>query len=135
MKRFNIVISKPDGGVQLYPMKEWLRLHSDQVPGLDATSSTSHQLRDGLRKRGWSVDETATEVRLPPPGEKGALIDAVLGNDAESEEAEPTEASFGLEYQLRDFIAQNIGTIDVQGKRPFPRICRSYEHFNWLPMR
>ena len=118
MKRFNVVISKPDGGVELYPMKEWLRLHSEQVPPwkLHATSSTSHQLRDGLRKRGWSVDETATEVRLLPPGEAGALVDAVLGNN-DAEEAEVTEASFGLEYQLRDFIAQNIGAIDVRGKR------------------
>jgi Endonuclease NucS C-terminal domain len=33
------------------------------------------------------------------------------------EEAETAEASFGLEFQLRDFIAQNIGAIDVDGKR------------------
>jgi hypothetical protein len=118
MKRFNIVVSKSDGGVELYPMKEWLRLHLEQVPpGLDPTSSTSHQLRDGLRKKGWSVDETPNEVRLLPPGETGTSVDAVLGHDAESDDQEPPEASFGLEYQLRDFIAQNIGAIDVQGRR------------------
>jgi endonuclease len=118
MKKFNVAVSKLDGGVELYPMKEWLRLHSEHVPpGLDATSSTSHQLRDGLRKKGWSVDETANEVRLVPPGEMGASVEAVLGNNDEADNLEWPDAAFGLEYQLRDFIAQNIGSIDVNGKR------------------
>ena len=48
MKRFNIVVQKEDGGVELYAMKEWLRQHPQHVPsGLDATSSTLHQLRIG----------------------------------------------------------------------------------------
>ena len=110
MKRFNVVVSRADGGVELYPMKQWLRQHSDQVPaGLDPTSSTSHQLRDGLRKRGWSVDETPSEVRLVPPGEMGASVEAVLGNNEETDDLDSPDATFGLEYQLRDFIAQNIG--------------------------
>ena len=65
VKRFNVVIAKDDGGVELYPMKEWLRQHPDRVPtGLDATSSTSHELRNGLKKIGWSVQSTDNEVRL-----------------------------------------------------------------------
>ncbi len=101
-------------------MKEWLRQHPQHLPaGLDATGSTSHQLRNGLRKMGWSVQETPNEVRLILPGSHGAdtTLEAVLGSDSDSEEAEAAEASFGLEFQLRDFIAQNIGTIDVNGKR------------------
>ena len=48
MKRFNVVIPKEDGGVEVYPMKEWLRQHPDHIPsGLDGTSSTSHELRNG----------------------------------------------------------------------------------------
>ncbi|CAN5815690.1 hypothetical protein BH11GEM1_BH11GEM1_29570 [soil metagenome] len=118
MKRFNIVVPKEDGGVELYPMKEWLRQHSHLVPaGLDATSSTSHQLRGGLRRMGWSVQETASEVRLLPPGTVGSTIDAVLGDDIDGADIEVSEASFGLEFQLRDFLAQNISAIDVQGKR------------------
>jgi hypothetical protein len=115
VKRFNIVVPKEDGGVEIYAMKEWLRQNPQRVPsGLDATSSTSHQLRNGLRHMGWSVQETTSEVRLIPPG---ASMPEVLSEDETPNEVETSEASFGLEYQLRDFIAQNIGTIDVGGKK------------------
>ncbi len=115
MKRFNIVVPKEDGGVEIHAMKEWLRQNPQHLPsGLDATSSTSQQLRNGLRRLGWSVQETTSEVRLIPPGSPAT---GVLGGDDDSGEAETPEAAFGLEFQLRDFIAQNIGAIDVKGKR------------------
>lgn len=118
MKRFNIVVPKEDGGVELYAMKEWLRQHPQHVPpGLDATSSTSHQLRNGLRRMGWLAQETPSEVRFIPPGAGETAVSTVLGEEVGSEETETPEAAFGLEFQLRDFIAQNIGAIDVQGKR------------------
>ena len=120
MKRFNVVISRDDGGVEMYRMKEWLRQHPEHIPsGLDATSSTSHQLRNGLKKVGWSVQETPTEVRLLMPGAASSetAIDVVLGEGTEVEENEAPETSFALEYQLRDFIAQNLSTIPVGGKR------------------
>jgi len=44
-------------------------------------------------------------------------VDSVLGEDAETEETGAADTAFGLESQLRDFIAQNIGAIDVEGKR------------------
>ena len=123
MKRFNIVIPKEDGGFELYAMKQWLRQNPDHVPlGLDPTSSTSHQLRNALRKAGWSVQETPNEERLVFPGTAEAAVDMVFGEDTEPEAdpvdaSETAEASFGLEYQLRDFIAQNIHVLDVQGHR------------------
>jgi endonuclease len=120
VKRFNIVVAKEDGGVELYPMKQWLRDHPERVPsGLDATSSTSHELRRGLRRLGWSVQETPAEVRLFPPGEAvlESAISQVLGGDADVEEQEGEDAAFGLEFQLRDFIAQNLGVIDVAGRK------------------
>jgi len=120
VKRFNIAISRSDGGVEMYPMKEWLRQHPEHVPtGLDATGSTSHQLRDGLRKRGWSVDETPTAVRLIIPGTTDAesVISNVLGGEGDAEQGDADELSFALEHQLRDFIAQNLSAIDIIGKR------------------
>jgi len=120
MKRFNIVVAKEDGGVELYPMKQWLRQHQQHIPGgMDATSSTSHQLRDGLSRAGWSVQEIDTEIRLIPPGgsESAKALDNVLGDEIQTDETEPPEASFGLEFQLRDFIAQNIDAIDVNGRK------------------
>lgn len=120
MKRFNVVLSKEDGGVEIYPMKEWLRQHPEHLPpGLDATSSTSHQLRNGLKKRGWLVQETPNEVRLIMPNSVHAeqTISAVLGEEGEQEEDKAEEASFALEYQLRDFISQNLHTISIEGRR------------------
>ena len=32
MKRFNVLIPKEDGGVEVYPMKEWLRQHPEPFP-------------------------------------------------------------------------------------------------------
>ena len=116
MKRFNVVLKRDDGGVEVHAMKEWLRQHPDHVPsGLDATSSTSHQLRNGLKKLGWSVQETETEIRLHPPGAviDDSAIDDVLGNGDDADDANSTEQSFALEYQLRDFIAQNLTTISI----------------------
>lgn len=120
MKRFNVVLPRDDGGVEIHPMKEWLRQHPEHIPpGLDATSSTSHQLRNGLKKIGWSVQELINEVRLLMPGATNVenAIDAVLGEETEQEENEAPEASFALEYQLRDFIAQNLGAISISGKQ------------------
>ena len=118
MKRFNVVIPRDDGGVEFHPMKEWLRQHPERAPaGLDPTSATSHQLRNGLRKLGWSVQERETEVRLMAPGSSQleSTVDAVLGED--EEDTENDIAAFGLEYQLRDFLAQNLTAIPVDGKR------------------
>lgn len=118
MKRFLIVFPKDDGGIEVYPMKEWLRQHPDSnPPGLDATSSTSHQLRLGLKKIGWTEQVTETEIRFLKPGtsEDGDSINDVLGEEQEDSSQVP-ETSFALEYQLRDFIAQNIHSIKVDGR-------------------
>lgn len=122
MARFNVVIPRDDGGVEVHPMKEWLRIHPEHLPvGLHPTTHTSHQLRDGLRRKGWSVQTAPDEVRLLPPGNLATeeAVAAVLGADdgdhADAEEAE--EAAFRFEVQLRDFIAQNLAAIDVHGPR------------------
>ncbi|MER2520943.1 MAG: endonuclease NucS domain-containing protein [Bdellovibrionales bacterium] len=121
MKKFNVILPKDDGGIEVYPLKEWLRQNPQHIPsGFDATTSTSHQLRNALRRNGWSVQETSTEVRLVPSGKNLAsdpTIEAVLGDENEDLSEEISDTAFGLEYQLRDFIAQNISSIDVQGKR------------------
>jgi len=116
MKRFNIVIPKEDGGVELYPMKEWLRQHPDQLPGMDPTSSNSHQLRDALKKKGWSVQDTDSEVRLFLPG-TGTTVGPIFNGEASEEDEVQSEAAFALEYQLRDFLAQNLGAIPVEGRK------------------
>ncbi len=120
MKRFNVVILRDDGGIEVHPMKEWLRQHPQHVPdGFDPTLSTSRQLRNALKKRGWTVQETPTEERLFLPGtsQLEAAVEAVLGEENTTDESDDSESVFGLEYQLRDFLAQNLSTISVEGER------------------
>jgi hypothetical protein len=118
MKRFNVVVAREDGGVEVHPMKEWRRQHPEHNPsGLDPTQNNSHILRDGLKKRGWRVEELPSEVRLlmPRDDQPQNVIDSVLGANTEDDSVAESEAAFEMEYQLRDFIAQNLPTIKVEG--------------------
>jgi endonuclease len=121
MKRFNVVIAREDGGVELHPLREWLRTHPESYPdGLNNANSNSHRLRDGLCRLGWSTQETDTEVRLIPPGSMAfdGAVEAVLGAGEDgSGEEEQSFATFELEYQLRDFLAHNLSTIRIGGKQ------------------
>ena len=110
-KEFYVVLD--DSAVKRYRMKQWLRDHPDQLPDdCDATSSTSHQLRNALKKQGWAVHDTETEVLLTPPGVMLKLPPPVNGRDDDLLPAE-----FTLEYQLRDFLVQNLEAISVEGKK------------------
>jgi hypothetical protein len=44
------------------------------------------------------------------------VVGAVLGGDDVDQEQQP-EAAFALEHQLRDFLAQNLASIPVEGKK------------------
>ncbi|HLW98329.1 MAG TPA: endonuclease NucS domain-containing protein [Candidatus Acidoferrales bacterium] len=104
-------------------MKDWLRKHPDQVPpGLSADNagSTSHMLRNGLKKQGWTVNETDAEVRLLRPDVvSDAASISVLGEPSDEEGASDVEEQFefALESHLRDFIARNLATIPFAGRQ------------------
>ena len=118
IQRHTVVIPRADGGVEVYPLKEWLRQHPEErPPGLDPSLNTTHQLRSGLRRLGWTMQETPTEVRLIKPGADvaAALVSEVLGSDDDVEET--NETAFSLEYQLRDFLATNLPSIPINGQR------------------
>ncbi|WEX91791.1 hypothetical protein PZN02_006116 (plasmid) [Sinorhizobium garamanticum] len=75
VQRHMVVIPKEDGGIEVYPLKNWLRQNREYLPaGLDATSNTSHQLRAALRQSGWTMQETPDEVRLILPGHSAHLV-------------------------------------------------------------
>ncbi len=119
MAKFIVVRLSQDGGVEVYPMKSWLRRHPEYVPeGMDATSSTSRQLLSGLKKTGWKYEETESEVRLFLPGESvnSETVSSILDTDEENGDNEG-EQTFSLERQLRDFIADNISSININGKQ------------------
>lgn len=123
MKRFLVAIPEVGGGVAAYPMKTWLREHPQYVPaGCDATSSTSHKLRGALKRDGWTIQELDDEVRLIRPDDAGQLsvVTTVLGSgdeDADEPDDMQSRAYFALEHQLRDFLAENIETVQLDGRR------------------
>jgi hypothetical protein len=123
MARYNVVIPLPDGGVEVRPMKEWLRANPKWIPaGIHPTDHTSQQIRGALKKQGWTVQASPNEFRLIPPGTDLAQLPPVFAEEQETEEAEGSpsgedSAAFQFEAQLRDFIAQNLGTIDVSGQK------------------
>ncbi len=102
----------------MHPLKEWLRRQPDLVAkGLDPDNNNSHQLRDGLRRLGWNVDERVDEVRLSPTGTvtPASVNDILGGDDSETGAGRDAELGFELEHQLRDFIASNLSRIDING--------------------
>ena len=115
MKRFYVVLNSE--GNQRQMMKPWLRDHPEELPedwDYPMSRKTSHQLRDALKKKGWVVQETPSDVLLTPPG---VTLQGPLPEHEEDEDEDLPEAEFTLEYQLRDFLAQNLEVISVQGKK------------------
>jgi RecB family endonuclease NucS len=119
VKRHVVMIPRDDGVVESSPMKEWLRHHPDCMPtnlDPDPTKSTSHQLRSGLKRMGWSMEETSEEVRLLPPGSLN-LLTKLMENDEEHELDAPPTSHFVLETHLRDYLADNLASISVNGAK------------------
>lgn len=123
-KKYIVVETRPDGGIEVYPMKAWCRDHFEEAPPMNPNETNSQQLRAGFKRLGWQIDETDAQVRLYRPGVSvdQALVDETLGNDdsaswGDGYLAETRETVFELEYQLRDFLAHNLDAIGVNGKR------------------
>lgn len=117
IQRHNVVLPREDGGVEIHPLKEWLRQHPEIPTGLDPSASTSHQLRAALRRLGWTMQETPTEIRLIKPGTETQVVGEVLGPNEANGDDDDNQPVFSLEYQLRDFLASNLSTISIDGKR------------------
>ena len=121
VQRHIVVLPQDNGGFEVQPLKEYLRQNPDVLPDFDPSSSTSHQLRAALKRKGWTMQETPSEIRLIKPGAASdiAKVEEVLGGSegGDFEPAETAEAAFTLEYQLRDFLAANLETVKVKDKR------------------
>lgn len=113
-QRFNIVIKKMEGGVEVYPMKQWLRQNSEFLPeGLDTYENTSHQIRNTLRRNGWGYQVSGSQVYLIKPDEDGytQFAEEIIGEETEDETVSLEQYDFPLESHLRDFIVRNISNI------------------------
>jgi endonuclease len=116
IQRHNVVIPREDGGLEVFPLKDWLRQHPEIPTGLDPNFTSSHQLRNALRRLGWTMEESPAEIRLIKPGVTidPGTVDKILGPDGGAEDNAPF---FSLEYQLRDFLASNLSTLSIGGSR------------------
>ncbi|WP_186264124.1 endonuclease NucS domain-containing protein [Burkholderia gladioli] len=119
-RQFLVVQAKPGGGVELFPMREWCLNHPDETPaGLNIKQVNSHRVRDELRRIGWKVEESDTQVLMFPPGfvDDGRVQEMLGTGDALDNDEDIRETAFELEAQLQDFIAYNIQSVPINGKR------------------
>lgn len=117
-----IVIKNLDGSLKVAPMKAWFREDPQDLPeGLDATTSTSYQLRRALTKNGWELEELHDRTLLIKPDESGdtTFADALLEDNFEATESkheeeieEAAEITFGLERDLQSALRANISQLE-----------------------
>lgn len=94
MRKAHLAVLKDQRGqAQFFPMKEWLQQNPAEVPeGLDASSSTSHELRRGLCKRGWQIRELSDKVLVIRPDSDGGTGYAdEFSEDEEETAVEPLQ--------------------------------------------
>lgn len=118
-QRHNVVLQKPDGGLEIYPMKQWLRDNSKYLPEeMVPEEKTSHELRRILKNMGWGLKIGDDQVLLIKPTDDGDISYAyeLLGDDSELEEEEEIEAAeitFGLERDLQLALRTNIQQLET----------------------
>lgn len=117
----NIVLQKPDGGLEVYPMKQWLRQNPEYLPdNMDTYENTSHQLRQALKYMGWDFKVGDGQVLVIKPNDDGdtSYADELLGEESggeesgEAEEIEAAEITFGLERDLQAALRANIQQLE-----------------------
>lgn len=101
-------------------MRQWCSDHpSEMPPGLNLKVANSHRVRDELRRMGWKVEETDTQVLMFPPGftDDGRIQETLGTNDAPDDDEDIRETAFELESQLQEFLAYNLESIQINGKK------------------
>ncbi len=119
-KHHDIVVQKPDGGIEVYPMKQWLRDNPEFLPDqMDPDENTSHEMRSALKSMGWGLRIGDDRVLLVKPADNGdtSYADELIGDDSESdesaEEIEAEEITFGLERDLQLALRANIQQLEA----------------------
>ena len=116
-----IAETQSDGSIKLTPLRAWVRAHPGRSRcDLDDPNTNTHKIRDDFRRQGWDVADLGNQVRITPP-ESADRVAEVLGltdDDETTVEDEDTEGVwFAFERELQAFVAGNLATIDVGGKR------------------
>jgi RecB family endonuclease NucS len=115
-KPHNVVIQKPDGGIEFYKLKGWLRANPQFLPmGMDPGTSTSHELRRALRSQGWGLEDRPDQVLVIKPNDRGetTFVGPVMDTDPEEPaDMEEEEVTFGLERDLQSALRANISQLE-----------------------
>lgn len=122
-QRHNVVVQKPDGGLEVYRMKQWLRDNPDYLPEeMVPEEKTSHELRRILKNLGWELKIGVDQVLLIKPTDDGdiSFANELLGGSSEidesldeEEEIEAAEITFGLERDLQLALRANIQQLEA----------------------
>jgi hypothetical protein len=116
IKHHMVVIEKHDGGVEVHPMKQWLRDNPQFLPeGMHPSTNTSHELRAALRKEGWRMEMRSDQVLVIKPNSLGdtSFATEMLPDPSEDEEViEAEEITFGLERDLQSALRLNINQLE-----------------------
>ncbi|MBI5724174.1 MAG: DUF91 domain-containing protein [Planctomycetes bacterium] len=119
-KPHNVVLQKPDGGLEIHAMKKWLRDNPDCLPeGMDPDENTSHELRQALFNIGWGLKIRDDQVLLIKPAEDGGTsinddnIPIEKPDDEDEEDIETEEITFGLERDLQLALRANIQQLEA----------------------
>ena len=117
-----VVIKDSEGSISTYPLKQWLRENPDNLPaGMHPDDNTSHELRSGLKKTGWMLQFTPTEVLVIQPDELGdtSYADELVeekedqyGESIEQDLEDVGEITFGLERDLQTALRSNIEQLE-----------------------
>jgi RecB family endonuclease NucS len=116
IKNHYVVLKKPDGGVQLQPLKQWLRDNTKYIPpGMHPDNNTSWQLRSALRNQGWKLEINPDQVLLIRPDDKGddSLLKEVTDESEDEELVAAEEITFGLERDLQSALRANIEQLEM----------------------
>lgn len=114
-----VIVKNEDGSATSYRMKEWLRKNPSYIPeGLHPDTNSSHELRRGLRRNGWTLEEKADKVLLIKPDDgiidEEAIEALGIGGDENNDEEilEAEEITFGLERDLQTALRANIAQLE-----------------------
>ncbi len=114
VKSHYVLIAGPSGKAATHSLKQWLRENPEEnPPGMHPDENTSHELRRGLKKLGWRLQFTPSEVLIIKPDHQGGTSYADELIDAKDEEdwqsfSEDSEQSIGsLGEQLKNALKNN----------------------------
>jgi len=118
-----VVTPGPEGEAVVHPLKPWLRENPDQnPPGMHPDENNSHSLRRGLKKLGWRLQFTQSEVLIIKPDQQGSIsyADDLINaeEDQYSEYAfvdieDSAELTFSLEMDLQAALRSNIEKLEA----------------------